>query len=127
MIAPQEMEGKARLFLEFEDRFNIHDALILCRFYRDLHWDWKDLSEMVEMTTGMSLGESGLREISGRIQDATRSFNIREGLRPEDDTLPKRFFDEPLEDGSVLRREDFQKMLGDYYRLRGWDADGRPA
>jgi aldehyde:ferredoxin oxidoreductase len=37
MIPMDQMEGKAKLFLEFEDRFNIHDALILCRFYRDLY------------------------------------------------------------------------------------------
>ena len=125
MIAPEEMEGKAKLFLEFEDRFNIHDSLILCRFYRDLHWDWAALSRMVEITTGMALGETGLRRIAKGIQDSTRLFNIREGLRPEDDTLPKRFFDEPL-NGKVLKREDFRKMLSDYYALRGWDTEGRP-
>ena len=35
MIPIDQMEGKAKLFLEFEDRFNIHDSLILCRFYRE--------------------------------------------------------------------------------------------
>ena len=89
MIAPEQMEGKAKLFLEFEDRFNIHDSLILCRFYRDLYWDWGLLAGMVRMTTGMDLDEAGLRSIASHISDVVRRFNIREGMRPEDDTLPK--------------------------------------
>jgi aldehyde:ferredoxin oxidoreductase len=39
-----------------------------------------------------------------------------------DDTLPKRFFEERLEDsGKVLLKSDFDRMLADYYRIKGWD------
>jgi aldehyde:ferredoxin oxidoreductase len=127
MIPIDQMEGKAKLFLEFEDRFNIHDSLILCRFYRDIYWDWNYLSTIVELTTGMKLDEAGLRKISSRIQTGTRNFNLREGLTPKDDTLPKRFFDEPLgKDKKVIRRDELQTMLRDYYALRGWSAEGIP-
>lgn len=127
MIPMDQMEGKAELFLEFEDRFNIHDSLILCRFYRDIYWDWKYLSTMVEVTTGLKLDEKDLRKISSTIQNETRRFNLREGLTPKQDTLPKRFFDEPLgKDKKTIRREDLRKMLQDYYSLRGWSSDGVP-
>jgi aldehyde:ferredoxin oxidoreductase len=127
MIPIDQMEGKAKLFLEFEDRFNIHDSLILCRFYRDIYWDWNYLSTIVEVTTGLRLDEKGLRKISSAIQDGTRRFNLREGLTPKEDTLPKRFFDEPLgKDGKTIRREELQKMLQDYYALRGWSPEGIP-
>jgi aldehyde:ferredoxin oxidoreductase len=127
MIPMDQMEGKAKLFLEFEDRFNIHDSLILCRFYRDIYWDWSYLSTIVEMTTGLKLDENGLRKISSTIQNETRRFNLREGMTPKDDTLPKRFFDEPLgKEGKTIRREDLQKMLQDYYALRGWSSEGIP-
>ena len=96
MILPDQIEGKAKLFLEFEDRFNIHDSLILCRFYRDIYWDWNYLLNIVEVSTGLKLNEAGLRKISSNIQNETRRFNLREGLTSKDDTLPKRFFDEPL-------------------------------
>jgi len=127
MIPMDQMEGKAKLFLEFEDRFNIHDALILCRFYRDLYWDWTYLSAIVEMTTGLKLDEAGLRRISSTIQNETRRFSLREGLDPKDDTLPKRYFDEPLgKEGKTIRREDLSRMLQDYYALRGWSPEGIP-
>jgi aldehyde:ferredoxin oxidoreductase len=127
MIPMDQMEGKAKLFLEFEDRFNIHDSLILCRFYRDIYWDWNTLSTIVEVTTGLKLDEKALRKISSTIQDETRRFNLREGLTPKEDTLPKRFFDEPLgKDGKTIRREELHKMLQDYYALRGWSSEGIP-
>jgi aldehyde:ferredoxin oxidoreductase len=127
MIPMDQMEGKAKLFLEFEDRFNIHDSLILCRFYRDIYWDWKNLSTMVEVTTGLKWDEKDLRKISSTIQNETRRFNLREGLTPKQDTLPKRFFDEPLgEDRKTIRREDLRRMLQDYYSLRGWSSEGIP-
>jgi len=127
MIPMDQMEGKAKLFLEFEDRFNIHDSLILCRFYRDIYWDWNYLSTIVEVTTGLKLDEKDLRKISSTIQNETRRFNLREGLTPKQDTLPKRFFDEPLgKDRKTIRREDLQRMLRDYYALRGWSSEGIP-
>jgi aldehyde:ferredoxin oxidoreductase len=79
------------------------------------------------MSTGLKLDEKGLRKISSAIQNETRRFNLREGLNPKDDTLPKRFFDEPLgKDGKTIRREDLQRMLQDYYDLRGWSSEGIP-
>ena len=127
IIPPDQIEGKAKLFLEYEDRFNIHDALILCRFYRDIYWEWHYLSTIVEVTTGLRLDENGLRNISSTIQNETRRFNLREGITSKDDTLPKRFFDEPLgKDRKTIRREDLQKMLQDYYALRGWSPEGIP-
>ena len=127
MIPVDQTEGKAKLFLEFEDRFNIHDSLILCRFYRDIYWDWKLLSTIVEVTTGLKLDEDGLRRVSSHIQDETRRFNLREGVTAKDDTLPKRFFDEPIgKEKKSIRREEFQTMLQDYYALRGWSLEGIP-
>ena len=127
MIPTNQVEGKAKLFLEFEDRFNIHDSLILCRFYRDIYWDWNYLSTIVQVTTGLKLDEASLRKISSNIQNQTRRFNLREGITSKDDILPKRFFDEPLgKDEKTIRREDLQKMLQDYYVLRDWNLEGNP-
>jgi aldehyde:ferredoxin oxidoreductase len=127
MIPSDQMEGKAKLFLEFEDRFNIHDSLILCRFYRDIYWNWEYLSTIIEVTAGLKLNEDQLRKISANIQNGTRRFNLREGITSKDDTLPKRFFDEPLgKEGKTIRREELQRMLQDYYALRGWSSEGIP-
>ena len=40
MIKPDQIEGKAELFLEFEHRLTLFDTLIFCRFYRDFYpWE----------------------------------------------------------------------------------------
>jgi len=122
---PDEIDGKAKIFVDFEDRLNIFDTMIFCRFYRDLY-PWDDLREVVGATTGMELEERDLRGIASNISNATRAFNIREGLTKEDDTLPRRFFEEPIEGGRIIRREDFNRLLAEYYELRGWDERGKP-
>jgi aldehyde:ferredoxin oxidoreductase len=57
-------------------------------------------------------------------------INLREGISRADDTLPKRYFDDPmpgrLTKGHRIDREEFAKMLTRYYRLRGWSDEGIP-
>ena len=56
----------------------------------------------------------------------TRQFNVQEGLKKEDDRLPKRLHKEALLEGGSLSEGDMEHMLQDYYRLRGWDPEGIP-
>jgi aldehyde:ferredoxin oxidoreductase len=126
VIAPHETEGKAAIFKDYEDRHILQDALILCRFYRDLY-QWEEMGQIIRMTTGMDLTKEGLERLAANIQSATRIFNLREGVTRDDDTLPRRFFEEPLPPrGVVIGRDDLERMKDDYYRLRGWDEMGVP-
>jgi len=121
MIPPEQIEGKAEMFIDWEDRHTLFDALILCRFFRDLY-PWEALSLLVNATTGMESDKKQLQEIALNITNKAREFNLREGMKAEDDTLPKRFFKEKLEDsGKVFLKSDFEKLLNDYYRLREWN------
>jgi aldehyde:ferredoxin oxidoreductase len=125
MIDPQQIEGKAELFLDFEDRCTLFDSLILCRFYRDFY-PWEEISRVISLTTGLELDKPELAALASRVTDSTRRFNIREGLTREDDRLPKRFLKETLEDGRRVRPEEIDTLVADYYRLRGWDEQGVP-
>ncbi|MDY6987393.1 MAG: aldehyde ferredoxin oxidoreductase family protein [Thermodesulfobacteriota bacterium] len=125
MIDPAAIEGKAAMFVDFEDRLTLFDTLILCRFYRDLY-PWDALCEIVEGVTGLRADETSLREISCRISDAVRRFNIQEGLTPAQDKLPARLHKEPLERGHLIGEAELDTMIADYYRLRGWDKEGTP-
>jgi aldehyde:ferredoxin oxidoreductase len=126
MIDPDQIEGKAEMFAEWEDRLIIFDSMILCRFYRDLY-QWEELATMIKMITGLGLDRERMRSIAARISDDTRRFNLREGLTPEDDKLPKRFYTEALpETQKVITEEQMDQLLKDYYKARGWDDEGRP-
>ena len=125
-IEPDTVEGKAELFVDYEDRANLFDSLIICRFFRDFYL-WDELGEILRLTTGVDGGEQHLQALARNIADGARRFNIREGMTKEHDWLPDRFFDEPLPDsGAKLAREELTRMRSEYYALRGWDGEGRP-
>ncbi len=125
MIDPDAIEGKAALFVDFEDRLTLFDTLILCRFYRDLY-PWESLCEVVEGLTGLRVDTADLKAVSARISDTIRNFNIQEGLRPEDDRLPERLLKNALKTGHRITEAELEKMVSEYYHLRGWDDKGYP-
>ncbi|MDI6707223.1 MAG: aldehyde ferredoxin oxidoreductase family protein, partial [Bacillota bacterium] len=126
IIDPDTIQGKAELLVEYEDRLTLYDALILCRFFRDMVL-WEDLSTIVEATMGLKMSKEELRKIASNITNETRKFNIREGVTAKEDSLPPRFFQEPIgPEQKVITPEQLRKMLSDYYRCRGWNEEGIP-
>jgi aldehyde:ferredoxin oxidoreductase len=126
MIDPDQIDGKAEMFAEWEDRLIIFDAMVLCRFYRDLY-QWEQLSDMIKAVTGLELDRDRMQSIASRISTETRRFNVREGLTMDDDRLPPRFYREALpETKKVITEEQMAQLLEDYYRIRGWDEFGIP-
>lgn len=125
LIPPEQIENKAKMLIEYEDRLNIFDTLVLCRFYRDLY-TWEELEEALRAVTGQANTRADLLKIAGNIVDMTRIFNLREGFQAEDDRLPNRIHKEALPSGKSLSFEEMEYMLKDYYRLREWDDTGRP-
>jgi aldehyde:ferredoxin oxidoreductase len=125
LIAPDQIDNKAEMLIDYEDRLNIFDTLTLCRFYRDLY-SWEELVTILELVTGSKRSVEELRTIAAKIATMTRQFNIREGLEAKDDKLPERFHREALPEGGALTTDEMHHMLQDYYRLRGWDEKGVP-
>jgi aldehyde:ferredoxin oxidoreductase len=62
-----------------------------------------------------------------RIWNLERLYNLREGFTYKDDTLPKRFMEEPLKSGAAKGRVvNLAPQKEEYYRYRGWDINGVP-
>jgi aldehyde:ferredoxin oxidoreductase len=112
-----QIEGKARLQIDYEDRAALFDCLVLCRFFRDFI-GWEELAMIVESTTGMALGKVELELLANNVTQQTRAYNSREGLDEFSDKLPKRFLLEKTEEGASLSSEDLQTMLDEYNRIR---------
>ncbi len=126
MIDRDQIEGKAGMFVEWEDRLTVFDCLILCRFYRDLY-QWEELGKIIRASTGLDMDKNSMRELASSVADNTRRFNIREGLTVEDDRLPKRFHKDVLpETSQVITEEQMETLLKEYYRARGWSEAGHP-
>ena len=125
-VDPDQIRGKAKVFVDDEDRMTLFDTLILCRFYKDLI-GWDDLKLLLHAITGMDSGTKELRKIAATVSNAARWFNIREGVTRADDRLPKRFFRETIgSNKKIIREEDLNRMLDEYYESRGWDKAGIP-
>ncbi len=120
-IGPEQIKGKAKLFVDYEDKMTLFDTFILCRFYRDLI-TWKDLEEIIRSACGLSLNARELKKMASGVIDLARAFNQREGLTKKEDKLPRRFYREVLQEtGKTIQPKDLETMLKEYYRLRGWE------
>lgn len=120
LIPPDKIEGKAAMLLDYEDRLAIYDTLILCRFFRDLFF-WDELGQIVKGTMGLDLKEKDFKSIARNIALTIREFNLREGMKPEEDFLPDHFFKNPVgKNRFILKKGEFTRFVEDYYTLRGY-------
>lgn len=122
MIPPDKIEGKAELFLDFEDRLTIFDMLILCRFYRDFY-QWENLAKIIYAVTGLESNENILKNKARNTANLIRSFNLREGMTPEDEALPKALFQPLADSGKRITIDEMETLLKDYYHLHGWEKN----
>jgi len=118
-----------RLAVESENRAALIDSLVLCKFVRGALDDfYGDCAALLRAVTGMDFDDQGLRATAERVVNLRKSYNIREGWRPEDDRLPKRFHSEALETGPAagahLPAPRLMKMIQGYNARRGWSPDG---
>jgi aldehyde:ferredoxin oxidoreductase len=112
----------------------VGDSLVLCRFTSERGFGLfvgEPYARMVRAVTGWDLTVEELERIGERVINLERLFNVREGVRRGDDVLPWKVMHEPIPDGPSAGMycppEELTAMLDEYYRRRGWDAEGVPA
>ncbi|MEZ6116538.1 MAG: aldehyde ferredoxin oxidoreductase C-terminal domain-containing protein [Pirellulaceae bacterium] len=105
------------------------DSLILCKFVRGVFQSfYNECAQMVQATTGWSIGSIELQELACHIVDMKKQFNVRAGWTPAEDWLPQRFFSESLDDreGTKILGSRLQILIEEYNRYRGWNIMGFP-
>jgi len=131
---PTTYEGKAGMVAWHDDIYAVSDCLGICRFvthgFNSPHLlGYGHFSELVQSAIGQAFSKAELREVGRRVIDLERQVNRELGRTRADDTLPKRYFDDPMParatKGHRIDREKFQEMLDEYYAARGWDGEGR--
>jgi len=126
--------GKGRMVWWHEIFNAVCDALGFCRFltvFSSPHApQYKQFSKLIALSTGLVITLKELRTIGERIYTLERTMIAKDGIDRKDDTLPKRYFDEPIPEGpargEIILEKEFNEMLDEYYRLHGWDKDGIP-
>ena len=123
---PQVIEGKAAVYVDWENRLCIMDTLIYCRFYRD-YVPWPYITDVLNAALGTDYTVDDLHVVANRIITETHRFNDARGVTAgTGEKLPAWITERPIDDEkhSTLTQAEMDVMLGDYYELRGW---GTPA
>jgi aldehyde:ferredoxin oxidoreductase len=132
---PTSYRGKAYMVWWSEMHYALGDALGLCRFSQKFnsveHLGLEEFARLIFFVTGWGVSADELMQIGERIVTLERLFLGREGVDRSWDTLPERYFEEPMESGQFkgekIDREAFNRMLDEYYRLHHWNvATGTP-
>jgi len=113
---------EAKVVKDMEDALTTFDALGACKFM-GMALMADDIVPVINAATGWGLDAAGFRQAGERIFNLARAFNVREGLRRKDDTLPARLLEEPLPDGPAAGLTvDLVPLLDAYYDYRGRDT-----
>jgi len=147
-------EGKAITAKMIQDKINAEECLILCGFFYPLRsCDYTEShdgdptieSRLYSAVTGRETDEDELNRVGERVFNMVRAVLTREDPQGRwIDDLPEHNFTVPIEaegrntilmvpgedgepitkKGTVVDREKFAQMMGEYYELRGWDKNG---
>jgi aldehyde:ferredoxin oxidoreductase len=123
---PQATEGKPAMLKAFQDLTAVVDSSGLCLF-TTFAWGLADIQRQIQAACEGDWSAEHLLLVGERIWNLERQFNLAAGLTAGDDRLPPRLMQEPApagpQKGAVSKLD---VMLPEYYRVRGWTAEGVP-
>jgi len=138
MIAPEilgipekldrfSLDGKALWVKAFQDLTAVIDSLGLCLF-TSFALAADDYKDMFNAIVGEDWTTEALLEAGDRIWNIERLFNLKAGVKPQEDKLPSRLLNDPISDGpSKGHVHRLPELLPKYYQERGWTEEGIPA
>lgn len=122
------IEGKPHVVKIMQDACRMVDALGICKFVVLFgKVSLITLTKLYAAVTGWEVTLEDLMRAGERIWMLQRVFNVKMGVKREDDSLPKRFLKEPMVDGAAKDQVvELEPMLREYYAERGLDENGKP-
>ena len=133
---PNSYAGKEAAVRACENTYAVGDSVGMCRFTTKLFNSpslpgFEQFAPQLTNVTGIEFKESDLAGIGLNIIGVERMINARLGMTRKDDTLPARWFDEPVTVGAYagekIDRGEFDAMLSRFYAISSLDAEGHPA
>jgi len=126
---PRSPEGKAAKVKRNQCERSSPDIMGMCRFV-SYHLSFDDYGDLITAATGSKWTGDDILKVAERVFCMTRIFNTKEGYTRTNDHVPPRDFEDPVPNGpakgAVVKREDYRRMLDEFYALSGWDEDGIP-
>ncbi len=124
---PLETDGKAGLVKAFQDATAAFDSAGLCIF-TSFAWTLDDVAPQLDAACEGEWSTDKLLEVGERIWNLERQFNLAAGFTGKDDNLPARLVKDAAKTGPAEGKTNgLDKMLPEYYEVRGWTGDGVPS
>ncbi len=122
-----QVRGKAGMVILHQNSAAAVDSLVVCKF-TSMAVAEEYYARALSSVTGIAYSAGDLIRAGERIWNLERLYNVREGFSRAEDTLPRRVLEEPAPGGpSEGWVSHLPEMLDEYYRFRGWDAQGVPS
>jgi aldehyde:ferredoxin oxidoreductase len=132
LLEKSQYQGKGYLVKYYQDQCALADALGICKFITSWRFGVGPLlmAKLFSTGTGITYSWRDMLQAGERIYVLEYAIQRRFGFRRKDDYPPIRFFEEPIRDGlnrgEILKKEEYDKMLSEYYNIRGFDSEGVP-
>ena len=117
----EEMAEVCSLIMDYRA---LYSSMIMCSFCNPLP---SHNAKLIQNAVGIKFGLEEVKLYGERIATIKRLFNIKMGLTPKDDKLPKILTKPFNSGGSAGRTPDFAKLRKLFYKFRDWDLNtGKP-
>lgn len=140
LIPPQDIDSSPEYYLEddwihkmiqSENDWALSESIGICKWVRMAQGNFfEDLPFFYRLASESSGLREFMREWGEKCVNLIQAFNWREGWRPQNLCLPKRFFAEELVTPQgvypPLDAGRWQEALAHYLSLRGWTPEGEP-
>lgn len=108
----------AEFCARIQDYRALYASLIICTFANPPP---EMILDMVKTATGLNLNLEDFKKLGERIYMIKRLFNLKMGLTPTDDRLPKIVLNPVNEGGSAGKTPNFKQLKEAYYEYRQFD------
>lgn len=119
--APKTIEDKVKTVIVMQNLCNFVDSVGLCKFAVLGVVSLDHIAKAYSAVTGFDVDKEEVLRIGERIWYLERLIDLKLGLQISEDTLPRRFSKEPLEEGpvkgSVCPIDEMLKLFYEYRRL----------
>ena len=132
---PNSYVGKEIAVRCCENVYAVGDSVGMCRFTTKLFNSpslpgLEEFADQLKNVCGFDKTVEQLHAVGLDINGVERLINYRLGVRRADDTLPKRWFEEPIAvgpyKGEKIDRDEFDAMLTRFYELSNLNEEGIP-
>jgi aldehyde:ferredoxin oxidoreductase len=118
--------GKAEICCNLQNYLGVFNPLGICKFLFTGRVGPNAISRWIGAVCGWEMNMPKLLLTGERLFNLKRMYNVRLGITGKDDILPPRLREGKPDGKAKGMVPPMEKILPEFYKLRGWDENGIP-